>query len=59
MNTLLKKINKGEGTLGKLANDASLYNHMDSTLANLNALIKDLKANPKKYTKDLKLVRMF
>jgi phospholipid/cholesterol/gamma-HCH transport system substrate-binding protein len=59
MNTLLKKINKGEGTLGKLANDPSLYNHMDSTLVNLNALIKDLKANPKKYTKDLKLVRMF
>jgi phospholipid/cholesterol/gamma-HCH transport system substrate-binding protein len=48
-NTLLEKINKGEGSLGKLANDEQLYNHLDSTAKDLDDLFKDLKANPKRY----------
>ncbi len=59
LNILLKKINKGEGTLGKLANDPSLYNHMDSTMVSLNKLLKDVQRDPKRYTKDLKLMKVF
>ena len=43
------KINKGEGSLGLLVNDKQLYNNLDSTAKNLDALVKDLKANPRRY----------
>jgi phospholipid/cholesterol/gamma-HCH transport system substrate-binding protein len=46
---IMAKINKGEGTFGKLVNDSSLYTTLDSTSSNLNLLIKDLKVHPKKY----------
>jgi phospholipid/cholesterol/gamma-HCH transport system substrate-binding protein len=46
---IMSKINNGSGTMGKLVNDSSLYTSLDSTSANLNILIKDLKAHPKKY----------
>jgi len=46
---IMAKINNGEGTLGKLVNDSSLYTSLDSTSSNLNLLIKDLKEHPKKY----------
>jgi phospholipid/cholesterol/gamma-HCH transport system substrate-binding protein len=46
---IMAKINSGEGTFGKLVNDSSLYSTLDSTSSNLNLLIKDLKAHPKKY----------
>ncbi len=43
------KINKGEGSLGQMVNDRKLYDNLDSTAKNLDELIKDLKANPKRY----------
>lgn len=45
------KIDRGEGTLGKLVNDDSLYTEARSSIASLKALIDDIKANPKKYLK--------
>jgi phospholipid/cholesterol/gamma-HCH transport system substrate-binding protein len=47
--TVLGKLNRGQGTLGLLLNDPSLYRRTDSTLAELRALAADIKANPKKY----------
>lgn len=47
--SVLGKINRGQGTLGLLVNDPSLYKRMDSTLAELRALAADVRANPKKY----------
>lgn len=38
-----------EGTAGKLLNDPSLYNRLDSLANSADALMKDLKANPKRY----------
>lgn len=49
LENVFKKIEKGEGTLGKLSQDEQLYLHVDSLIVNLNDLVKDLKANPKKY----------
>jgi phospholipid/cholesterol/gamma-HCH transport system substrate-binding protein len=46
---IFDKVNKGEGTLGKLAGDDSLYINLNATARDLDILIKDLKANPKKY----------
>lgn len=38
-----------EGTAGKLLNDPSLYNRLDSLANSADALMKDLKENPKRY----------
>ena len=48
-NEIAAKINKGEGSLGLLANDRQLYTNLDSAAKSLDQLLIDLKANPKKY----------
>jgi phospholipid/cholesterol/gamma-HCH transport system substrate-binding protein len=45
----LQKINKGDGTLGKLATDDSLYNNLNSTNIELTALLKDMQEYPGRY----------
>ena len=47
--SVIAKINEGEGTLGKLVNDSSLYTNLDSTSIYLNQLIQDLNEHPKRY----------
>ncbi|MBQ0081865.1 MAG: MCE family protein [bacterium] len=46
---LSERINSNEGTLGRLLNDQSLYMDIDSTVRSVNALVIDLKQNPKDY----------
>jgi len=43
------KLDRGQGSLGKLVNDDKLYAELNSSVKNLNALIADVKAQPKKY----------
>jgi len=43
------RMERGEGTLGKLSKDDSLYNNLNSAVANLSQLTTDIRANPKKY----------
>ncbi len=43
------KINEGEGTIGMLINNDSLYVNLNSLAANLDSLIIDLNKNPKRY----------
>jgi len=45
----LIKINKGDGSLGKLMNDKELYNNLASSTKNLDLLLQDLRLNPKRY----------
>ena len=59
LNLLLDKINNGEGTLGLLVNDPSMYHKMDSTLDGINMLVLDFKTNPGKYLGEMKLVDLF
>jgi phospholipid/cholesterol/gamma-HCH transport system substrate-binding protein len=47
--SVMRKINAGQGSLGLLINDASIYRRSDSLLAELRGLVADIKANPKKY----------
>lgn len=49
IDSVMVKINGGQGSLGLLVNDASLYRSADSTLRELQSLIVDMKRNPKKY----------
>ena len=49
INKLLTALNEAEGTLGKIVYDDGLYAGLDSTMQSINALIKDLQANPKRY----------
>jgi phospholipid/cholesterol/gamma-HCH transport system substrate-binding protein len=49
LDTLLDKINSGQGTLGQLVVNPSLYQSLDLTTRETNALLKDFRANPKKF----------
>lgn len=46
---VLARMERGEGTLGRLSTDESLYVSLQSAAESLNALIADLQANPNKY----------
>lgn len=46
---VLAKINSGQGTLGRLVNDSSLYVGSDSLVAALRVLVAELRANPRKF----------
>ena len=49
LNQVIGGIDKGQGSLGKLMKDEQLYNNLNSASTNLNSLIEDMKANPKRY----------
>ena len=46
---IISRLNSGEGSAGKLLNDDNLYNKLLGSSAALEALLNDLKANPKNY----------
>jgi len=46
---IVNKIQKGDGTLGQLVTNDTLYSNLENSLHSLDELLKDLKANPKKY----------
>lgn len=47
-NILIEGINKGEGSVGLLVKNDSLYNNVNETVISLQSLLNDIKANPKK-----------
>jgi ABC-type transporter Mla subunit MlaD len=49
LSDVLGKMNRGDGTLGKMATDTMLYRNLSSTLASLTALLNDLKERPGRY----------
>lgn len=59
LNSVLEKMDRGEGSLGLLLNDPSLYENVDSLSYNLNELIKGIKEDPKRYLKHLRLLELF
>lgn len=46
---ILDRLEKGEGALGGLTENGRLSRDLEQTINNLNALIEDIKAHPKKY----------
>lgn len=49
LNGVLGKIEQGEGSLGKLANDEKLYENLTEASKQLNLLLQDFRLNPKRY----------
>ncbi len=46
---ILAKINRGEGSMGMLINNDSLYNNLNNAAGSLDKLMIDLRENPKRY----------
>lgn len=48
---IMDKINNGEGNLGMLVNNDSLYLGLEKSSRDLNLLLEDIRLHPKKYVK--------
>ncbi len=51
INLLLTKINQGQGTIGSLVVNDSLYIELNKSALELNKLLKDIRKNPHRYLK--------
>jgi len=49
LSDVLGAMNRGEGTLGRIATDTMLYRNLNATLTSLSALLTDLKERPGRY----------
>ncbi len=49
LDNLMKGVENGEGSAGKILTDEELHANVNTTIAELQALIADIKANPRKY----------
>ncbi len=47
--SLMDNLNKGKGSAGQFLTNDTLYTNLSSSLESLNLLLKDMKANPKRY----------
>lgn len=45
----LTRLDKGQGTLGMLSQDSTLYHEMTQTVVQLRSLLADVQANPRRY----------
>ena len=48
---IMTKINTGQGTMGMLVNNDSLYRKLDKSSEDLDKLLKDLRINPERYVR--------
>ena len=48
---IMKKIDSGEGTLGQLVNNDTLYLELEKSAKELNMLLEDIRLNPKRYVR--------
>ena len=49
VSALLKDIEQGKGSVGKILKDEKLYDNIEGATAQLEALLQDMKLNPKRY----------
>ena len=49
LDELLNRLNQGQGTAGQLLNNRELYENMNKTVADVRALIADIRKDPKKF----------
>jgi phospholipid/cholesterol/gamma-HCH transport system substrate-binding protein len=48
-NVIIANLKNGQGTLGKLLTNDTLYYNLNRSVVNVDSLVEDLKQNPKKY----------
>jgi phospholipid/cholesterol/gamma-HCH transport system substrate-binding protein len=46
---IMDKINKGEGTIGMLVNNDSLYRNLERSSTEMDLLLEDMRINPERY----------
>jgi phospholipid/cholesterol/gamma-HCH transport system substrate-binding protein len=46
---ILQKIERGDGTMGKMIQDSSLYHRLDESAKSLNLLMEDFRKQPRRY----------
>ena len=51
--SLVKLMSQGNGTVARMLTDQQLYDQLNRTLTDLNAILADVKKNPRKYTKGM------
>lgn len=51
LNQLLASINRGEGTVGQMMQNDTLYQQLEQSAEALRSLLEDIRTNPKKYVK--------
>ena len=49
LRTLLERMDRGEGTLGRLARDEALYDNLNRAAVSVAELVEDLRENPGRY----------
>ncbi len=49
LNSVLAKIDSGEGTLGKLMKEEGLYKNLEGATKEMEELLRDIKLHPKRY----------
>ena len=49
MSAVMKKINKGEGTMGQLINNDSLYHNLEAVTKDMDLLLIEVKEHPKRF----------
>lgn len=49
LDTVLARLERGEGTLGRLSNDDALYDNLNRAAASLDSLLVDVRLNPRRY----------
>ncbi|OFY24106.1 MAG: hypothetical protein A2W98_14175 [Bacteroidetes bacterium GWF2_33_38] len=49
IDNILAKVNSGQGSIGMLVNNDTLYNNLENATFHLDRLLEDMQKNPKKY----------
>lgn len=49
LEVVIGRMERGEGTLGRLSRDESLYRNLDAAAASVQRLTEDIRKNPKRY----------
>lgn len=59
LNIMMQAVNSGEGTIGRLIQDSSLYENLDSLAVNLKNISRKLEEDPHHFLKHMRLIDIF
>jgi phospholipid/cholesterol/gamma-HCH transport system substrate-binding protein len=57
--SILARVERGEGTLGKLVQDERLFERADSALTQINDILEELQSDPGRYLRHLRLFSLY